>query len=75
MVDVARALRPHDRIGLDTSVLIYLIETASPFSGVASDVFRQLNQRSLTGITSVLTLAELLVKPLKTGRRRARRAI
>jgi predicted nucleic acid-binding protein len=50
-------------------VFIYLIDTASPFSAVAADLFQQLRQQSMTGITSVLTLTELLVKPLQTGRR------
>ena len=69
MVDLALAMRPHARIGLDTAVFIYLIDTASPFSAIAADMFQQLNQQSMTGITSVLTLTELLVKPLQRGRR------
>jgi len=62
-------MRLHTRIGLDTSVFIYLINTTSPFSAIAADVFQQLQQQSMTGVTSVLTLTELLVKPLQTDRR------
>jgi len=69
VVDLTLAMRPHARIGLDTAVFIYLIDTASPFSAIAADMFQQLNQQSMTGITSVLTLTELLVKPLQRGRR------
>lgn len=68
MVDVLEAVRPHARFGLDTSVFIYHIEGLSPFSGAASQVLQHVGQAA-TGITSVLTLTELLVKPLQSGRR------
>lgn len=69
MVDVLEAVRPHARFGVDTSVFIYHIEGLSPFSGAASQVLQQVGQHAATGITSVLTLTELLVKPLQSGRR------
>lgn len=68
MVDVLEAVRPHARFGLDTSVFIYHIEAFSPFSGAASQVLQHVGHAA-TGITSVLTLTELLVKPLQSGRR------
>lgn len=68
MVDVRSALHPHVRLGLDTSVFIYHIEATSPFSSVASDVLQLVRQHSATGVTSILTLAELLVKPLQLRR-------
>ncbi len=69
MVSVVTALRPHARLGLDTSVFIYHIEGGTPFAPVAGEVFHTLDQRSISGVTSVLTLTELLVKPLQFGRR------
>lgn len=69
MVAVLEAVRPHARFGLDTSVFIYHIEASSPFSGAASEVLQHVGQLAATGITSVLTLTELLVKPLQSGRR------
>lgn len=63
------AVRPHARFGLDTSVFIYHIEALSPFSGAASQVLHHVGQHAATGVTSVLTLTELLVKPLQSGRR------
>ena len=68
MVSVVTALRPHARLGLDTSVFIYHIEGGSPFAPLAGEVFHALNRRSVSGVTSVLTLTELLVKPLQLGR-------
>jgi len=69
VVDVLEAVRPHSRFGLDTSVFIYHIETLSPFSGAASQVLQHVGRHAATGITSVLTLTELLVKPLQSRRR------
>ena len=69
MVGVLEALRPHARIGLDTPVFIYHIEAPTAYSDAAGQVLRLVEQQDTTGITSVLTLTELLVKPLQSGRR------
>lgn len=70
MVDVLDALEPHARFGLDTSVFIYHIEGSSPFSSAASKVLRHVGRQQATiGVTSVLTLTELLTRPLQLGRR------
>jgi predicted nucleic acid-binding protein len=69
VVDLPAALRSHTRIGLDTPVFIYHIQESSPFSSAASLVLEQLTQRSVSGVTSVLTLTELLVRPYQMGRR------
>jgi predicted nucleic acid-binding protein len=69
MVGVLDAVRPHARFGIDTSVFIYHVEAVAPFSRNASQVLRHMGPRTATGITSVLTLTELLVTPLRSGRR------
>jgi len=69
VVDLRAALRSHARLGLDTSIFIYHIQANSPFSGAASQVIEQLKQRTATGVTSVLTLTELLVRPFQMGHR------
>lgn len=68
MVDLHTLWRPHTRIGLDTSLFIYHIEAVEPFAVAAEAVLRSFSQRLAIGITSVLTLTELLVKPLAAGR-------
>ena len=40
-----------------------------PFSSAASQVLRHVGQQAAIGVTSVLTLTELLAKPLQLGRR------
>ena len=62
-------VRPHARFGLDTSLFIYHVEGSSPFSEAASQVLQCVGPNGATGITSVLTLTELLVKLLESGRR------
>lgn len=52
------------RIYLDTNVLIYFVEGNDSFSAVLRDVFQAIDNRSLVAVTSELTLAEVLVKPL-----------
>ncbi len=68
MVSLPEALRPHARIGLDTSVFIYQIEAETPFTTIAGDVLGHVARGSVQGVTSVLTLTELLVKPFQSGR-------
>ena len=68
MAELARALRSHQRMGLDTSVFIYHIEGTSRYAEPAGVVFDELAQGARDGVTSVLTLMELVVRPLQLGR-------
>lgn len=54
-----------DRIYLDTNVWIYALEGYSGFRSELTRLFEQIQSGTLTGITSELTLAELLVKPCR----------
>ncbi len=54
-----------DRIYLDTNVWIYALEGYSEFRSELTLLFEQMQAGTLTGITSELTLAELLVKPCR----------
>jgi predicted nucleic acid-binding protein len=69
VVDLGSVVRHHGRVGLDTPVFVYQIERVAPFDAVAHQVLLQLRQGAATGVTSVLTFAELLVRPLRLGRR------
>lgn len=54
-----------DRIYLDPNVWIYALEGYSEFRSELTLLFEQMQAGTLTGITSELTLAELLVKPCR----------
>ena len=53
---------------LDTNVLIYLFEDHPRFGRTAEYVFEQIAGGAFRGVITPITVAELLVKPLETGR-------
>ncbi|MCE8426318.1 MAG: type II toxin-antitoxin system VapC family toxin [Candidatus Methanoperedens sp.] len=56
------------RIGLDTNVLMYYIEEHPLFLRKVEPLIDKIADGKATGITSYVTLLELLVKPIKEGR-------
>ncbi len=56
------------RIGIDTNVLIYYIEEHPFFLGKIEPLIDRIVRGEAVGITSYVTLLELLVKPLKEKR-------
>ena len=51
----------------DTNLFIYLLEGSTSFGGVVKDLRRGMLQRNDRLFTSVITIGEILVKPLSTG--------
>jgi predicted nucleic acid-binding protein len=68
VADLAAALRRHERIGVDTPIFIYHIEGTTHLAGLAGVALDGLAGGAFTGVTSVLTLMEIAVKPLQMGR-------
>lgn len=58
----------YNRIGLDTNVLIYYIEEHPVFLKKVEPLIDKIVEGRATGITSYVTLLELLVKPIKERR-------
>lgn len=58
-------LRLHRRIALDTNVFIYHLEDNRRYSHLTNAVFSWLEQPGASGVTSTLTMTELLVQPLR----------
>jgi predicted nucleic acid-binding protein len=54
-----------DRIYLDTNVWIYAVESYPAFLRELTDFFQRVDQNQYVAITSELSLAETLVKPIK----------
>jgi predicted nucleic acid-binding protein len=54
-----------DRIYLDTNVWIYAVESYPAFIQKLTDFFERVDQNQYVAITSELSLAETLVKPIK----------
>jgi predicted nucleic acid-binding protein len=68
VVDLSAALRRHERIGLDTPIFIYHLEGTTHLAGLAGVAWDELAGGGFSGMTSVLTLMEIAVKPLQLRR-------
>jgi predicted nucleic acid-binding protein len=58
----------HRRIALDTSVFIYQLEANNRYLAFTDPVFAWLEKPGSSGVTSTITLAELLVPLYRLGR-------
>lgn len=65
---IAAVLLRHGRVGIDTSIFIYQLEGSGWSAAAASAVLTALGNGAFVGITSLVTLTELAVKPLQLGR-------
>jgi predicted nucleic acid-binding protein len=62
-----KALKPGQLIALDTAPLIYFIEEHPIYLPIVTPFFEKLDQGKIKVVTSVITLSEVLVKPLRDG--------
>ncbi len=60
-------LKNHPVIGLDTSIFIYHLEDHPRYSPLTEIIFTALEKGINKGVTSYLTLMEILVKPKTEG--------
>jgi predicted nucleic acid-binding protein len=67
-------LRRHRKIALDSSVFIYQTETNPKYCHTTDPVFGWLAHPDSQGVTSTLTMTELLVQPYRDSDRRRVRA-
>lgn len=58
-------LRKHKRVGLDTSILIYLTEAHPVFGPLAKKLFESIEDGRNRGICSTISLLEVLVQPYR----------
>lgn len=54
-------------LGIDTAPLIYLVEENPRYLELVREVSRLIDIGHLQGVTSIITLAEVLVHPLRIG--------
>jgi predicted nucleic acid-binding protein len=60
-------LKNHPVIGLDTSIFIYHLEDHPRYSSLTEVIFNALEKGTIRGVTSYLTLMEILAKPKAEG--------
>lgn len=68
MVNLKKVLQGHKKIALDTNVFIYVFEGSALAEHLRDSVFIPLESGELQAVTSVLTVAEILVKPKSLSR-------
>ena len=67
MGEIGDALQPHRIVGIDTSIFIYHLEDVSRYSPLTTIVLHYGESGRCTGVTSVITLAETTVAPIRQG--------
>jgi predicted nucleic acid-binding protein len=68
MGNLVDALRRHRLVGFDPPIFVYHIEQTPRRAIPAGSVLRALADGQFAGVTSVLTLLELAIKPIRIGR-------
>jgi predicted nucleic acid-binding protein len=63
-------LRRHRRIALDTSILIYQLESNPRYVFHTDQIFSWLERPGSLAVTSTITMTELLVQPFRNSDRR-----
>ncbi len=67
---LADALSGVTKLGVDTAPLIYYIEQHPRYAPVVSPTFELISRGRVTGVTTVVTLVEVLTLPLQKGNQR-----
>ena len=57
----------HDEVALDTSVFVYQAEARVKYVRLTQEIFAWLEKPGHRGVTSTITMTELLVKPYRDG--------
>lgn len=65
VAQLSRWLRAHSRIALDTSAFIYHLQANPIYIGLTDDIFAWLQRPKAEGVTSTITMTELLVHPYR----------
>lgn len=63
VAEFQRALVGHKLVALDTMVFIYLLDEHPAYVEIAAALFAMIERGELQGVTSTLTLAEVLTRP------------
>jgi predicted nucleic acid-binding protein len=68
------ALKGVSRLAFDTAPIIYFVEANPTYDKLVSNIFKRVAAGQLEGWTSVISLCEVLVQPLVSGREDLRQA-
>ena len=66
-MNIAGAIEEFETIFIDTAPIIYYIEAHSQYGALAKIIVEYFQQNKITAFTSVLTLTEVMSKPIEKG--------
>ena len=67
MITLAAALSGVTRIGFDTSPIIYFVEASPAYDSIVTDIFQRIDGGQVFGITSSISICEVLIAPIRDG--------
>jgi predicted nucleic acid-binding protein len=67
MTKLDDALAGVTRLGFDTAPIIYFVEAHPTYDALVTEIFQRVDDGTLTGVTSVISLCEVLIHPLRRG--------
>jgi predicted nucleic acid-binding protein len=67
VTDLRRSLGRHRAIALDTSIFIYQLEANPRYLPLTDNIFSWLERKDSRGVTSTITMTELLVQPYRNS--------
>lgn len=67
VMKLASALTSVTRLGFDTAPSIYFVKANQRYDALVTDVFQRVEDREFFGITTTVSLLEVLVVPLRQG--------
>lgn len=62
---IDEALADIDALGFDTAPIIYFVEAHPHYDSLVTEIFRRVAAKAIQGVTSVITLTEVLVHPFR----------
>jgi predicted nucleic acid-binding protein len=65
---LADFLDQHSMIGVDTSPFIYFVEEHPRYFAATTELFDAIDRHVVAAVTSMVTMLEVLVRPLREGR-------
>jgi predicted nucleic acid-binding protein len=70
MIKLNEALADIDSLGFDTAPIIYFVEANPRYDTLVTAIFQHVAARAIQGVTSVITLTEVLVHPFRQNNAR-----
>jgi hypothetical protein len=74
MIKLAVALAKVNAVGFDTAPIMYFVEANPRYDSLVTAIFQRVANGTVRGITSVITMSEVLVHPFSQGNTQLRDA-